>query len=89
MWRGAARLASVVSRESSSSCITTEDDSSAIKHASSGKEAAERGHRKMVLDCLNRLKDWIVWSWTYLWAFWFLLVSDIELICLIRRDKIF
>lgn len=29
----------------------------------------------MVLSCLSKLKDWIVWSWTYLWAFWFLLVS--------------
>ncbi|TRY63118.1 hypothetical protein TCAL_04929 [Tigriopus californicus] len=28
----------------------------------------------MVLSCLSKLKDWIVWSWTYLWAFWFLLV---------------
>lgn len=30
----------------------------------------------MVLSCLSKLKDWIVWSWTYLWAFWFLLVRD-------------
>ncbi len=29
----------------------------------------------MVLSLLSKLKDWIVWSWTYLWAFWFLLVS--------------
>ena len=30
---------------------------------------------RMVISCLSKLKDWIVWSWTYLWAFWFLLVS--------------
>ncbi|KAK6746832.1 hypothetical protein RB195_000219 [Necator americanus] len=23
---------------------------------------------------LNRVKSWLTWSWTYLWAFWFLLV---------------
>lgn len=28
----------------------------------------------MLLVFLNKLKTWIVWSWTYLWAFWFLLV---------------
>lgn len=27
------------------------------------------------LTVLNKLKEFIVWSWTYLWAFWFLLVS--------------
>ena len=34
------------------------------------------GKAKMVLmSFLNKLKEFIVWSWTYLWAFWFLLVS--------------
>ncbi|XP_069693955.1 protein ST7 homolog isoform X1 [Periplaneta americana] len=28
----------------------------------------------MVFGFLRRIKSWIVWSWTYLWAFWFLLV---------------
>ena len=22
----------------------------------------------------DRIKTWIAWSWTYLWAFWFILV---------------
>merc|ERR1712021_72405 len=26
------------------------------------------------MTVLNKLKEFIVWSWTYLWAFWFLLV---------------
>jgi len=29
---------------------------------------------RMVFGFLRRIKSWIVWSWTYLWAFWFLLV---------------
>jgi len=29
----------------------------------------------MLLKGLNWLKDLIVWSWTYLWAFWFILVA--------------
>ena len=28
----------------------------------------------MILIHLRNFKNWIVWSWTYLWAFWFLLV---------------
>ena len=27
------------------------------------------------LAALNKVKDFVVWSWTYLWALWFLLVS--------------
>eukprot|EP00096_Caligus_rogercresseyi_P005657 TRINITY_DN21626_c0_g1_i1.p1 TRINITY_DN21626_c0_g1~~TRINITY_DN21626_c0_g1_i1.p1 ORF type:complete len:576 (-),score=173.47 TRINITY_DN21626_c0_g1_i1:264-1991(-) len=27
----------------------------------------------LLLFPFRKLKDWIVWSWTYLWAFWFLL----------------
>ena len=29
----------------------------------------------VLLSALNKLKDFVVWSWTYLWAIWFLLVS--------------
>jgi len=29
---------------------------------------------EMILIHLRNFKNWIVWSWTYLWAFWFLLV---------------
>ena len=29
----------------------------------------------VLMSVLNKLKDFVVWSWTYLWAFWFLLVS--------------
>lgn len=28
----------------------------------------------VLLIALSKLKDFVVWSWTYLWAFWFLLV---------------
>jgi len=28
----------------------------------------------VLMTVLNKLKEFIVWSWTYLWAFWFLLV---------------
>ncbi|OXA45816.1 Suppressor of tumorigenicity 7 protein [Folsomia candida] len=28
----------------------------------------------MILIHLRKFKNWVVWSWTYLWAFWFLLV---------------
>ena len=35
---------------------------------------------KMVLLAgLAKVKDFVVWSWTYLWAFWFLLVSRFPL----------
>lgn len=30
--------------------------------------------KMVVLSILTKLKDFVVWSWTYLWAFWFLLV---------------
>ena len=29
----------------------------------------------MLIATLTKTKDLIVWSWSYLWAFWFLLVS--------------
>lgn len=29
----------------------------------------------LVLRLLNKLKEFIIWSWSYLWAFWFLLVG--------------
>lgn len=39
--------------------------------------ASASSNAKMVfLKALNKLKDFIVWSWTYLWAFWFLLVRS-------------
>lgn len=28
----------------------------------------------MLLEFVKGLKLWIVWSWSYLWAFWFILV---------------
>ena len=31
---------------------------------------------------LGRLKSWVTWSWTYLWALWFLLV--IALVYILR-----
>ena len=34
------------------------------------------GDRTMFMKVLHKLKDLIVWSWTYLWAIWFLLVSQ-------------
>ena len=27
-----------------------------------------------VVGTLSKIKQWIGWSWTYLWGFWFLLV---------------
>jgi hypothetical protein len=41
--------------------------------ASNPYEEAEP--KMVVLTALSKVKDFIVWSWTYLWAFWFLLVS--------------
>ena len=32
-------------------------------------------NKMVLLSALNKLKDFVVWSWTYLWAIWFLLVS--------------
>ena len=39
----------------------------------------------VVLSALSKLKDFIVWSWTYLWAFWFLLVSFLLVFVRFRR----
>jgi hypothetical protein len=41
------------------------------------------------LSALNKLKYFIVWSWTYLWAFWFLLVSLLLLVLSCLRGSQF
>ncbi|VDN32075.1 unnamed protein product [Gongylonema pulchrum] len=36
---------------------------------------------------INRLRSWVTWSWTYLWALWFLLV--IALVYILRASSYF
>ena len=46
-------------------------------------------YKMVLLSALNKLKDFVVWSWTYLWAIWFLLVSITTLILVFRVSQTF